>query len=359
MIPVTKPLLPSLDEYNYYLEKIWSNNHLTNNGPLLLELEDKLRNFLKTSYCSFVSNGTVAIQIAIKALEVADEVITTPFSYVATTSSIKWEGCTPIFVDIEPKTLTLDPSKIQQAITPKTKAILATHVYGNPCDVEAIKEIADKNNIKVIYDAAHCFGVKYKNIPLVNYGNISTLSFHATKLFQTVEGGAVITNCEELAHKISYLRNFGHKGPEQFEGVGINGKNSEFHAAMGLCTLPKILNFIQERKVLSEIYDNLLLENSKIKRPVIRSGTEYNYSYYPIILQNEEVLLNLVSILNQKNVFPRRYFYPSLCTLNYVGRFEMPISKDISKRILCLPLYNGLLEEEVIYVSNLINDTIS
>lgn len=354
MIPVTKPFLPPLEEYTSLIKQIWLSEHITNAGPMVKKLELKLEKFLKAQNCFFVSNGTIALQIAIKALDLKGEIITTPFSYVATTSSIVWEGCTPIFVDIEADTLTIDPTQIEASISDKTSAILVTHVYGNPCDIEYIEQIAKKYNLKVIYDAAHCFGVEYKDIPVVNYGDISTLSFHATKLFQTVEGGAIVCQSQEVAKKISYLRNFGHDGPENFVSVGINGKNSEFHAAMGLCNLPYIENIISRRKELSELYDEFLVNTNTITRPTIRPDTKYNYGYYPILLQNEAALLRGQGALNKENIFPRRYFYPSLNTLNYVQPKATPISSDASSRALCLPLYHSLDREDVKKISAII-----
>jgi dTDP-4-amino-4,6-dideoxygalactose transaminase len=349
MIPVTKPFLPNIKKYNSYINSIWSSEQLTNSGPLVQELESKLKNFCETQHLFFVSNGTIALQLAIKALNLRGEIITTPFSYVATTSSIVWEGCSPVFVDIDPKSLTIDTQKIVDAITPTTSAILVTHVYGNPCNLDEIQKIANNYNLKIIYDAAHCFGVKYKNIPIVNYGDISTLSFHATKLFHTVEGGAIIVNnSEETAHKISYMRNFGHDGQVDYFGLGINGKNSEMHAAMGLCNLPEISGIIANRKMLSAIYDSAIQEyDGKITRPEIRSNTDYNYAYYPILFENEKLLLTALEQLNTHNIFPRRYFYPSLTTLNYVKHFITPIANDISTRVLCLPLYHSLSTKEV------------
>ena len=237
MIPVTKPFLPPKEEYEDFLRGIWSRNWLTNNGPLVNELELRLKEYLKVKHLLYLSNGTIALQIAIKALGLKGEIITTPFSYVATTSSIVWENCKPVFVDIDPKTLNIDPEKLETAITKKTTAILATHVYGNPCDIEAIQAIADKHHLKVIYDAAHCFGTKYKGKSVFEYGDVSTTSFHSTKIFHTVEGGAVFTKDPSMLKRMAYMRNFGHDGPEKFNGVGINGKNSEFHAAMGLVNL--------------------------------------------------------------------------------------------------------------------------
>ncbi|MFN7039235.1 MAG: DegT/DnrJ/EryC1/StrS family aminotransferase [Alphaproteobacteria bacterium] len=354
MITVTKPYFPPIEKYIRYIEQIWNNNQLTNAGPLVLELESNLREYLETTNCYFLNNGTIALQLAIKALDLQGEIITTPFSYVATTSSIVWEGCIPVFVDIEEDTLTIDPAKIEESITDRTVAILATHVYGNPCDIEKIETIAKKYNLKIIYDAAHCFGVKYKNIPIVNYGDISTLSFHATKLFHTGEGGAVISNNVDIAHKLSYMRNFGHNGVENFFGIGINGKNSELHAAMGLCNLPEINRLIEIRKKICNLYDELLLNNGEIIRPKLREGTEYNYAYYPVLFSSEKTLLNIVKKLNDENIFPRRYFYPSLNKLNYVKQSKMEISEDVSTRILCLPLYHTLEEKDVIRISKII-----
>ena len=361
MIPVTKPFFPDIEEYKLYLEKIWDSGHITNAGPLLKELEAKLQSYLQSKHIHVVSNGTIALQIAIKALELKGEIITTPFSYVATSSAIVWQGCTPVFADIEPETLTIDPQKIIAAITAKTSAILATHVYGNPCNIEAIETISNEFNLKVIYDAAHSFGVQYKDKPLVNYGDISTLSFHATKLFQTVEGGAIISKDSLVADKVSYMRNFGHSGEEEFFGVGINGKNSELHAAMGLCNLLRIEEIIANRRKISELYDHLLLDNSdtNISRPLIRSETKYNYSYYPILFKDEKTLLKVKNKLNQSDIFPRRYFYPSLNKIEYLPKSNVPITEDISKRVLCLPLYHTLQEEEINLICSIILNTLN
>lgn len=264
-----------------------------------------------------------------------------------------------MFIDINPDTLNINVNKIESTINKNTQAILATHVFGNPCNIEKIEKIAKKYNLKIIYDAAHAFGVKYKNKSLVSYGDISVLSFHATKIFHTVEGGAIVTNNNELAQKICYMRNFGHKGQENFFWLGINGKNSEFHAAMGLCVLPKINKIIKSRKKISELYDKLLIDkNLNIKKPQINPKTFYNYSYYPIILPSEKNLLKIKSALNKQNIFPRRYFYPSLNKLNYVKYKQMKISENISKRILCLPLYKGLENKTILQISGIIINTL-
>lgn len=353
MIPVTKSYLPPIDEYVHYLHKIWESNQLTNNGQFVQELELKLKEYLGVKHLFFVSNGTIALQIAIKALDLHGEIITTPFSYVATSSSIVWEGCQPVFVDIDPRTLCLDPVRIEETITPQTTGILATHVYGIPCDVEKIKEVAQKHNLKIIYDAAHTFGVNFKGQSLVSYGDISTLSFHATKLFHTVEGGAIITDDDEIAHRIRYMRNFGHNGPEDFWGLGINGKNSEFHAAMGLCNLPYLPEILSGRRQVSAWYDELLV-GSGLVRPTLPEGTEYNYAYYPVLFPSEEMLVGTRDRLNAADIYPRRYFHPCLDALPYVERDKAPIAESASARVLCLPLYPDLERYNVIQIAGII-----
>lgn len=345
MIPVTKPFMPPFQEYEKYIDDIWEREHLTNNGPLVKELEQKLKEYLGIENLLYVSNGTVALQIAIKALELKGEIITTPFSYVATTSSIVWEGCEPVFVDIDGNTFNIDPCKIEEAITSKTIAILATHVFGNPCDIDAIQEIADRHNLKVIYDAAHCFGTTYKGRSVFEYGDVSTASFHATKLFHTIEGGAVFTNNSDVFKKLSYMRNFGHDGPEAFHGIGINGKNSEFHAAMGVCNFKYIDSILQSRKLQCQYYEEYLV-NMDVEKVTIQASSVWNYAYYPVLFKNEETTLKVKSELERRAIYPRRYFYPSLSSLNYVERTNTPISDSISSRILCLPLFHNLKKKE-------------
>ncbi len=352
-IEVTRPFLPPIGEYQEYVSNIWKRNWLTNNGPLVNQLELQLKEFLKEEHLLFLNNGTIALQIAIRALELKGEIITTPFSFVATTSSIVWEACKPVFVDIDEHTLNIDPTKIEAAITKDTSAILATHVYGNPCDIESIDTIARKHKIKVIYDAAHCFGTKYKGKSVFSYGDISTVSFHATKLYHTIEGGGVITKDPLLLKKMAYLRNFGFDGPENFEGLGINGKNSEFHAAMGLAILPYIDKILHSRKAQSERYDNKL-KGLKIRKIKINEKAEYNYAYYPIIFNTEAELLKAQTALADDQIKTRRYFYPSLSTLNYVEKQPVPHCEDISKRVLCLPLYYDLTNEEIDYVCRIL-----
>ncbi|MCB0704406.1 MAG: DegT/DnrJ/EryC1/StrS family aminotransferase [Saprospiraceae bacterium] len=353
MIPVTKPFLPPREEYEAYIRGIWDRNWLTNNGPLVNELELQLKEYLQVPNLLYVGNGTIALQIAIKALGLSGEIITTPFSYVATTSSIVWEGCKPVFTDIDPETLNIDPTKIEAAITPKTSAILATHVYGNPCDIDAIQEIADRHGLKVIYDAAHCFGSKYKGQSVFAYGDVSTASFHATKLFHTTEGGAVFARDPEVLKRMQYMRNFGHDGPERFAGIGINGKNSEFHAAMGLVNLKYVNGIIESRKQLSETYD-VYLSEVKGRKVGFTKNSDFNYGYYPLVLESEDLLLAVFAKLNSREIFPRRYFYPSLDTLPYVQKSQVPVSRDVACRTLCLPFYVGLSKEEVSLICRLI-----
>jgi dTDP-4-amino-4,6-dideoxygalactose transaminase len=288
-----------------------------------------------------MTNGTLPMQIALNAFANQGEVITTPFSYVATTACIVWEKCTPVFVDIHPEYLTIDETKIESAITAKTTAILATHVYGNPCNVETIELIAKKHNLKVIYDGAHCFGVKYKGQSIFNYGDVSTCSFHATKLFHTGEGGALFCQNEETKQEMWYRHNFGHKGYEAYHGLGLNAKMSELQAAMGLAVLPYMNKIITERQKVCNYYD-FHLNFKKFNRLTIRSNTEWNYAYYPIIFDSEKLLLEVKAKLESDNIFPRRYCYPSLDNLPYVSKGNSLIAHNISKRVLCLPLYAEL-----------------
>lgn len=352
---VTKTFFPPIAEYHQQVQRIWDNQWLTNRGSLVLELEQKITTHLamQKSKMILMNNGTIPLQIALKLLAKGGEVITTPFSYVATTAAIVWENCTPVFVDIHPEYLTIDETKIEAAITPKTTCILATHVFGNPCNIEAIEIIAKKHNLKVIYDAAHCFGTAYKGKSVFEYGDVSTCSFHATKLFHTGEGGALFAKDEELFHQCFYSHNFGHNGPLEFYGLGINGKISELQAAMGLAVLPYMEEIYSERKKIVEFY-NEHLKWDKLKPLKLREGTTWNYSYYPVIFENEEELLLAQKKLNDENIFPRRYFYPSLNNVCYIKGNPMNVSEQVSSRILCLPLYVGLNKSEIIKVCSLI-----
>lgn len=341
MIPVTKPFLPAESEFNNYVKSIWERQWLTNNGPLVNTLELKLKEYLGVNHLLFVSNGTLALQLAIKALDLSGEIITTPFSFVATTSSIVWQGCTPVFTDIDPDTFNIDPAKIEAAITPKTSAILATHVFGNPCDIDAIQRIADKHGLKVIYDAAHCFGTFYNNRSVFEYGDISTTSFHSTKLYHTIEGGAVFTQDPELLRKMALMRNFGYSGVDSFSEPGINAKNCEFHAAMGLCNLRHADEILKKRKYLSEQY-MLRLTNLDVKFQKIENKQDYNHAYFPVLFSSEGLMQDSKAKLELAQIYCRRYFYPSLSTLPYVNNVEMPVCDSVASRIVCLPLYHTL-----------------
>lgn len=345
-INVTKTFVPPLKVYQKYLNKIWRSNRFTNQGPLLMELEGRLEKYLKIKNFHFVSNGTVALQLALDVLGIRDgEIITTPFSYVATTSSILWQRCRPVFVDIEPDNFCIDADKIERAITKRTKAIMAVHVFGYACDVEKIENIAKKHRLKVIYDGAHAFGVKYKGKSLLDYGDISICSFHATKLFHTVEGGGCIVKDKKISDKLELAKRFGHEGSKHFQ-LGINAKNSELHAAMGLCNLKYINEIIKERKKISNLYDKLL--EKKLIRPAPQKDLEYNYSYYPVIFKSENRLLSAIKALRKENIYPRRYFYPSLNTLPYLERKQTcPVSENISRRIVCLPIFVGMKKKTV------------
>ncbi len=357
MTPVTKSFLPPIEEYIAQVQRAYNNNWLTNRGELVVELEQRLTDYLelKQSKILCLNNGTIPLQIALKLLGKGGEIITTPFSYVATTAAIVWENCTPVFVDIHPEYLTIDETLIEAAITEKTTCILATHVFGNPCNVEEIERIAQKHNLKVIYDAAHCFGVKYKGKSIFEYGDISTCSFHATKLFHTGEGGAIFCKDADLFHKIFYSHNFGHNGPHHFHGLGINGKISELQAAMGLTVLPYMEEIITSRSKAVSYY---LKKLNFCKSLTIFPETVWNYSYFPIILDSEKELINLENQLKIQDVLPRRYFYPSLTSLPFLKSNGCPISKDIASRILCLPLYKEITINELEHVCNIVNKSL-
>ena len=345
-INVTEPFLPPLEEYVEYLQGIWDRNWLTNQGPLVRELEQRLQDYHQLAFpVHCVANGSLGLQITLKALGVKGELITTPFSYVATTACPLWEGCTIKFADIEPDTLTIDPRAVEAAITPQTEAILATHVFGNPCDVEALDAIAGKHGLAMIYDAAHAFGVTYKGKSILEYGDASMVSLHATKLMHSVEGGFTVAKDLAVSEKMEWMRRFGHKGTEEFHGVGINAKMSEFHAAMGLCNLNHIDGILEKRKTICAAYDQTLFShhssaiNDQLSSIVYREGTSRNYAYYPVIFDSEQMLLSAMQRCNDADIFPRRYFYPSLCGDSPLGYFSpCEISRLRAKCILCLPL---------------------
>lgn len=353
-IYVTRTFLPPIEEYEAYIRDIWNNDKLTNQGPILKKFETRLREYLGVENIHFVTNGTLALQVAIRALDIeGGEIITTPFSYVATTSAILWERCQPIFVDIDAETFCIDVGKIEKSITKDTRAILAVHVFGHPCDVERIEVIAKKYNLKVIYDGAHAFGVKYKGKALLDYGDVSICSFHATKLFHTIEGGCMIFKDDFASEKAELIKRFGHHGEDHLM-PGINAKASEFQAAMGLCNFRYVEEIIEKRRGLSELYDKLLSDN--FKKMNISDELEYNYAYYPILCKNESETLKVMELLNKDSIFPRRYFYPSLNKLPYIENYQAcQIAEDVSSRILCLPLYVGLKKENVSKICDIMN----
>lgn len=357
MIPVNKTWLPPIEEYTAFLQQAWNRGWVTNNGLLLQELEAAIKTSLGAEYFLFCANGTIVLHMALKALHISGEVITTPFSYVATANAIAWEGCQPVFADINPSTFCIDPEKIEAAITPATTAILATHVYGMPCDIQAIASIAKKYNLKVIYDAAHAFGSTYQGQSLLLNGDASTCSFHATKLFHTVEGGGLIFRDAETARLSMLQRQFGHIGEDQYYAIGINAKNSEVHAAMGLAVLPKVPGFIAERKSLFNQY-RLRLANTSLQllQPESIDGFSWNYAYCPVVFSHTDDMLRCRQALQAADIFTRRYFYPALNTLDYFGHYQpCPVAEDIASRVLCLPMYNGLTPAQVDDICDIIN----
>jgi len=357
MINVTKTYLPNKEKYQRYVDKIYTTGWITNNGPMVQELEKKLAEYLDVKNIVLVANGTAALEIAYRTLDLKDCVITTPFSFVATTSSLVTNGLKPVFADIHPQTLNIDPNKIEKLITSYTSAIVPVHVFGNACDIEAISKIAQKYNLKVVYDAAHAFDVKYKGKSIMNYGDISTLSFHATKLFHTIEGGALIINDDSLVEKARFLINFGIENEESIPELGTNAKMNEFEAAMGLCMLDEMEEISQKRKEVYERYKKELEGLVQFQDQNLHSTQ--NYAYFPIVLKDKEQTLALQEALNKKQIFPRRYFYPSLDTLSYIKPKQYaPVSRDISSRILALPMYPELEEKEQAIIIETIKDSL-
>ncbi|AWK52042.1 aminotransferase DegT [Clostridium beijerinckii] len=357
MINVTKTYLPNISMYKSYIDKIFKSGFLTNNGQFVQELEKRLEEYLNIRNLILVSNGTLALQVAYKALELSDEVITTPFTFAATVSSQVWEGLTPVFADINPETFCIDYKKIENLITNKSKAIIPVHVFGNACDIDEIQKIASKNNLKVIYDGAHTFGVKYKNKSIFSYGDISIMSFHSTKLFHTIEGGGLVIKDDELYKKVKLMINFGISGPEKIDDLGINAKMNEFQAAMGLCVLDDIDKILEGREKVHDFYTNNLSKELQLQKH--NEDCTNNYAYFPVVFKTEKDLLRVVEELNKKYIFPRRYFYPSLDTLGYLTDSKyMQISNNISSRILCLPIYDSLEECELEQIVEIINSNL-
>lgn len=356
MIPVTKSYLPNIDKYKAYIDSIYKSAWLTNNGVLVQELERRLKEYLGVKHIILVANGSLALQLSYKVLHLTGEVITTPFSFAATTSTLSWEGLDPVFADINSNSFNIDPNNIEKKISDRTSAIVPVHVFGNPCDVEIIADIANQHKLKVIYDAAHAFGTKYKGESVLNYGDISTLSFHATKLFHTIEGGAIITNNDDIAEKVRLLMNFGITSPTSISSIGTNAKMNEFEAAMGLCVLDEIESIKSGRQKVWNVYEKAF-SDTHLRLQQWNNDSQNNYAYVPVIFPSEQVLLKAEKALKDNNILPRRYFYPSLDTLPYLDKGQVcKKSRELSSRILCLPIYPNLSEIEVQKVINIIKD---
>lgn len=354
-IYVTQPTLPPLDEFIPYLEKIWDSKILSNNGPMHQQLEKELAEYLGVKYVALFNNGTNALLTALQALDLSGEVITTPYSFIATANSIVWNGLTPVFVDIDSETLNLDPAKIEAAITDKTTAIMPVHCYGNSCDVDAIKAIADKHGLKVLYDAAHAFAVKDANGSILNHGDLSVLSFHATKVFNTLEGGAIICHDERMKARIDKLKNFGIVDEETISDAGINGKMSEVNAAFGLLQLKHVDEALHKRQVVDLFYRKKLSDIKGITVVEKVDGLQSNYSYFPILIENEYTLSRdeLYQKLKSENIFARRYFYPLISdaapfkNLPSAKASSLKVAKNISDKVLCLPLFPNLDDRSI------------
>jgi dTDP-4-amino-4,6-dideoxygalactose transaminase len=367
VIPVTKPFAPDLSDYDKLLRGIWRRNWWTNNGPVLRDYQQSLQDYLGVAGLQVLSSGTLALQLAFKALGVKGKVITTPFSYVATTSSLVWEGLEPVFVDVDRKTFNIDPTKIEERVDEHTSAILATHCFGNACDIDRIDAVAQKWGLKVIYDASHCFGTRYKGNSVFAYGDISTLSLHATKPVHCGEGGAVFARDPEVLERIYYMHNFGHDGPEAFRGVGINAKNSELHAALGLTVLKHADAILARRAEAAALYQHLL-SGFQLSFQVIQEHCSPNHAYVPVLFESEDVLLRVMQALEQQQIYPRRYFYPSLNKLPYLASSQssspmcssemVPVANDVSRRIICLPTYYGLEPEQQEKIAGIIIESL-
>lgn len=353
-IPVTQPFLPELSEFVPYLEKIWDNRWLTNNGPFHQELEAKLAEYLGVEHVSLFNNATIALITALQAMRIHGEVITTPYSFVATSHSIMWNGLEPVFVDIDPATFNIDPAKIEAAITPRTTAIMPVHCYSNPCDVEAIQNIADNYGLKVIYDAAHAFGVNYKGESLLKWGDLSILSFHATKVFNTFEGGAIISPDAKTKQRIDRLKNFGIADELTVTAPGINGKMSEINAAFGLVQLKHIDDAMAQRQAVDSRYRSELAEVTGITLYQHDINANSNFSYFPILVEAEYPLSRdeLYEKLKANGILSRRYFYPLISNMPmYRGlptadTVHLPLANALAEKVLCLPIFNELTVEQ-------------
>ena len=363
IITVTSPLIPPLEELTPYLEDIWKRKWLTNNGHYHQELEKALCHYLKVPFISLFTNGTLPLMCALQALRITGEVITTPYSFVATTHSLWWNGIKPVFVDIDPQTGNLDPEKIEAAITPRTTAIMPVHVYGNPCDTDRIQEIADKYGLKVIYDAAHAFGVEVNGKSILEKGDISTLSFHATKVYSTIEGGALICHDAQMKQRIDYLKNFGFANETTVVAPGINGKMDEVRAAFGLLSLKHVDAAIASRHKVAERYRNELKDIPGIRFLNDMPNVKHNYAYFPIFVDEKEYGMSrdaLYEKMKSANVFGRRYFYPLISSFSTYRGLEsanidnLPVANKMAEEVICLPIHHLLSEEDVERVLNCI-----
>jgi len=356
-INVTQSLLPDRERFHAYVDQIFDSGWLTNRGECVRELECKLQKHLGVRNVVLVNNGTLGLQVAYKALGLEGEVITSPFTFIATASSAVWEGLDVVFADINAETFCIDADDIEKKITDNTTAIIAVHVFGNPCEMEKIERLAEKHHLKVIYDAAHAFGVQYRGESVLSHGDISILSFHATKLFHTIEGGALIINDDDLCDKVRKMINFGFTGPESIVCLGINAKMNEFQAAMGLCLLDDMDDAIARRGEWVALYDSLLPDS--VVRQRWHEGATPNHGYYPVLFESEVLTKKVQQALNAENIFPRRYFYPSLDRLEFLATGQhAPVSRDIASRILCLPLYADLAVRDVEVVSKIISNAL-
>lgn len=362
-ITVTSPLLPPLEEFMPYLQDIWDRHWLTNNGHYHQQLEKELCDYLGVKYISVFSNGTLALITALQALRITGEVITTPYSFVATTHSLWWNGIKPVFVDIEPKTFNIDPEKIEAAITPKTTAIMPVHVYGNPCNLAKIQQIADTYGLKVIYDAAHAFGVKEKGESVLNFGDLSILSFHATKVFSTIEGGAIVCHDEKMKKRIDFLKNFGFADEVTVVAPGINAKLNEVQSAFGLMSLKHVDAAIARRKAISEAYRSALANVNGISYIDELPDVEHNYSYFPIFVDADKFGAErdeLYHLMQEQGVYGRRYFYPLISSfstyrgLDSAAVNNLPVANKVSNQVICLPLHQDMTDDDVSRVLNAI-----
>jgi len=362
-IYLTQPYLPPLEDFLPYLEKIWKSKWLTNNGDFHKQFERELAEHLGVKYISLFTNGTLALVTALQTLKITGEVITTPFSFVATTHALWWNNIKPVFVDIEPNTFNIDPDKIESAITPNTTAILPVHVYGNPCNVEKIQNIADTYGLKVIYDACHAFGVKLNSESVLNFGDLSVLSFHATKIFTTFEGGAIVCKDEATKKRIDFLKNFGFAGETTVVAPGINAKMNEFQAALGVLQLKHVDKAIEKRKQVAELYRNKLCDVAGIKLLEDLEGVKQSYSYFPILIDEEEFGMSRDAVyeeMKKNNIMVRRYFYPLISQFPAYKGLEsakpenLPVAEEITKKVLCLPIYPGLTNESIEVITKII-----